>query len=120
MFTSLAYAAGAPAGGAEGGAQGLLVSLMPLILMFAVFYFLLIRPQQKRAKTHRAMLAALGKGDHVITTGGMMGRITDVEGDILSVDLGSTVVKVARGFINGTYDPKAIGRVGADGPAEQK
>ncbi len=92
--------------------MGMLTSLMPLVLMFAVFYFLLIRPQQKRAKTHKAMLAALQKGDHVITSGGLLGRVVDVEGDILTIDLGGTKAQVARGFINGTYDPKAMAKVG--------
>ena len=73
MFASIAYAAaGAPGGAAGAGAQGGLLQLaMPIILMFAVFYFLLIRPQQKRAKQHRAMLNALQKGDYVLTSGGL-------------------------------------------------
>ncbi|MBG0773903.1 preprotein translocase subunit YajC [Oleidesulfovibrio alaskensis] len=106
MFsTSVAYAMGA---GAEAGAQGgnPIMSFVPLILMFAIFYFMLIRPQQKKAKEHREMLGNLKKGDRVITGGGLYGRIVEVSDEWLSVDLGQTVVKVGRGFISGLADPK--------------
>ncbi len=113
MFASIAYAA-APSGG---GNIGIMASLVPLVLMFAIFYFLLIRPQNKRAKEHKSMLAALSKGDNVLTAGGILGRIVDVEGDILTLDIGNgTKMRVARGFINGTYDPKAIQKVGDSSP----
>jgi preprotein translocase subunit YajC len=115
MFTAIAYAAaGQPGGGGETG--GMLGLMAPMLLMFAVFYFLLIRPQQKRTKQHRSMLSALQKGDHVLTTGGLLGRIVDVEGDILTVDIGETKVRVPRGFINGTYDPKALNTVSSQAP----
>ncbi len=104
MFSSVAYAAGAPAGG--GGGSDMLIQFMPLILMFAVFYFLLIRPQQKKAKAHKAMLAALQKGDHVITSSGMLGRIVDIENDLMTLDLGKTEVKIVRGYITAVVDPK--------------
>ena len=118
MFASIAYAAaGAPGGAAGAGAQGGLLQLsMPIILMFAVFYFLLIRPQQKRAKQHRAMLNALQKGDYVLTSGGLLGRIVEVENDILTLDLGDSKVRVPRGYISGTYDPKALDKVAAESP----
>ena len=115
MFTAIAYAAaGQPGGGGEAG--GMLGLMAPMLLMFAVFYFLLIRPQQKRTKQHRSMLGALQKGDHVLTTGGLLGRIVEVEGDILTVDVGETKVRVPRGFINGTYDPKSLNAVAAKAP----
>ena len=121
MFTSIAYAAGNAGGAAQSGPMGAVASFVPLILMFAVFYFLLIRPQQKRNKEHKAMLAALGKGSYVITSGGLLGRIVDVEGDILVIDLGETKVRMPRGFISGTYDPKAINKTTAESaPAETK
>ena len=118
MFASIAYAAaGAPGGAAGAGAQGGLLQLaMPIILMFAVFYFLLIRPQQKRANQHRAMLNALQKGDYVLTSGGLLGRIVEVENDILTLDLGDSKVRVPRGYISGTYDPKALDKVAAESP----
>ena len=108
MLTSIAYAAGSTGTAPAEGPMGALASFVPLILMFAVFYFLLIRPQQKRNKEHKAMIASLGKGSYVITSGGLLGRIVDVEGDILVIDLGDTKVRMPRGFISGTYDPKTL------------
>ncbi len=107
MLTSIAYAAaGAPGGVTTDGAGGLISMFMPLILMFVVFYFLLIRPQQKKAKLHKEMLGKLQKGDYVISTGGLLGRIIEVEGDVLVIDLGDSKVRIPRAYITGTYDPK--------------
>lgn len=117
MFASLAYAADAAPAGAAGG---MLTMIMPLVLMFAVFYFLLIRPQQKRAKQHRTMLDALKKGDHVMTSGGLLGRIVDVDNTILIIDLGETKVRVPRGYVTGTFDPKAMDKVAEGSPTEQR
>ncbi len=72
FFISNAYAQ------AAGGAGGSLLGFLPLILMLVVFYFLMIRPQQKRVKEHAAMVAALKKGDEVVTNGGIGGTITKV------------------------------------------
>ena len=84
-FVSIAHAMGAATGG-DGGAGGNPIgAFLPLILMFVIFYFLLIRPQQKKAKEHKKMLAALQRGDHVLTNGGMYGRITAIENDVLTV-----------------------------------
>ena len=80
------------------------VMLLPFVILIAVFYFLLIRPQQKRAKQHKAMLEALKKGDQVLTTGGLVGRIVDIDGDILSLDLGSTTVSVGRAYVVSVMD----------------
>lgn len=110
MFTSIAYAAGNAGGAAAQGPMGAFASIVPLLLMFAVFYFLLIRPQQKRNKEHKAMIEALGKGSYVLTSGGLLGRIVDIEGDILVIDLGETKVRMPRGFVSGTYDPKALNK----------
>lgn len=120
MFTSIAYAAGNAGGAAQGGPMGAFASLIPLLLMFAVFYFLLIRPQQKRSKEHKSMLESLGKGSYIITSGGLLGRIVDMEGDILVVDLGETKVRMPRSFVSGTYDPKTINKAGEAAPAESK
>jgi preprotein translocase subunit YajC len=97
MLISPAYAQAAPAAG-----DGLLVSLLPLVLIFVVFYFLLIRPQQQKVKQHRAMIEALKKGDQVLTGGGIIGRVTRVEADnTLSVEIApNTVVKVERGTVS--------------------
>ena len=120
MLTSIAYAAGSSGAAAPGGAGGAFASLVPLLLMFAVFYFLLIRPQQKRNKEHKAMLASLGKGTHIVTVGGLLGRIVDIEGDILTVDLGNTQVRMTRGAIGSIFDPKAAAEKPADDKAAEK
>jgi preprotein translocase subunit YajC len=74
---------------AAGSAESSLMSFLPLILMFVVLYFLMIRPQMKRAKEHKAMIGALNKGDEVITAGGVVGKITDVSEAYVTVDIGS-------------------------------
>jgi len=78
MFISEAYA---QAAGAGGGMDGLLSNIAPLILIFVVFYFLLIRPQQRRAREHREMLASVRRGDQVVTGGGFLGKVTKVLND---------------------------------------
>ena len=77
MLISTAYA---QTGGADGG-SGMLIQLLPLVLIFVVFYFLIIRPQQKKVKDHKAMVDALRRGDRVVTTGGIIGTVTKVTGD---------------------------------------
>ncbi|UCG78247.1 MAG: preprotein translocase subunit YajC [Nitrospirota bacterium] len=77
MFSSIAWAM-APPQGADGSAPSMFASFMPLIIIFAIFYFLLIRPQQKRAKQHREMMGALKKGDKVVTSGGIYGVVDSV------------------------------------------
>ena len=106
MFESLAFAMGAPQGGAGGPAE-MFAQFVPLILMIAVFWFLLIRPQKKRQQEHRNMLEALRRGETVVTTGGLIGRIVEIDGDILTLDLGETKVRVGRGFVSGLFDAKA-------------
>ena len=104
MFVSTAYAMGTA--GTGGSAGDAFMQFVPLLLMLAIFYFLLIRPQQKRAKQHRAMLDGLKKGDHIITTGGIMGRIVDINGEILSIDLGESKANVLRSYVAGLVDAK--------------
>ena len=90
MFVSLAHAAaGAPAGGAAGDPTGgILGMLMPLVLMFAVFYFLLIRPQRKKDKEAKAMLDNLKVGDRICTIGGIYGTIVRIKDDVLTIEVG--------------------------------
>ena len=97
----LVYAMGT--GGAGGGGQGGgLGAFIPLILMFAIFYFLLIRPQQKKAKQHKAMLLAIKKGDRVVSSGGLHGVITGITDDVVTMEIAPKVrVKVSRGSIAG-------------------
>jgi preprotein translocase subunit YajC len=79
----------AQAGPAQGGMD--LVGLLPIILMFVLLYFLLIRPQTKRAKEHRTMLEGLQKGDEVVTAGGALGRITKIGDQSVSVEIANNV-----------------------------
>ncbi|HSB07361.1 MAG TPA: preprotein translocase subunit YajC [Thermodesulfobacteriota bacterium] len=98
MGTGLAYAMGPTPGG--GGGASSIMSFLPIILIFIVFYFLLIRPQQKRAKEHRALLSNLREGDKVLTSGGIIGRITGIKDDEITVEISDKVrVKFARGSI---------------------
>ncbi len=94
-----AYAMG-PAPGGQGGAAELLVSLAPLILIFVIFYFLLIRPQQKRAKEHRQMLESIKRGDKVITGGGIYGLVESVTDKTVVLKIADNVkVKFGKGYI---------------------
>ena len=87
----------AHAQGGGGAAGGGIESFIFLILLFVVFYFLLIRPQQKRAKEHKKMTEGLAKGDEVITNGGVLGKITDVSENFISVEVAEGVeLKVQR------------------------
>ncbi len=96
MLIAPAYA---QAGGGAGGFD--IVTLMPLILIFAVFYFLLIRPQQKKMKQHKAMISGLKRGDRIVTGGGIVGRVARVEGDNeLIVEIAPEVrVRVRQGTV---------------------
>ena len=87
----LAFAMGTPPGGAAGGGQSAITSLVPLVIMFGIFYFLLIRPQQKKAKEHKALLEALKKGDQVVTAGGMHGKISAVEDNVVIIEVANNV-----------------------------
>ena len=101
----IAYAMGQ--GGAGGGAGGF-SGFIPLILMFVIFYFLLIRPQQKKTKEHRQMIADLKKGDRIITSGGLHGRITGLDESTLTVEIADKVrVKVARGNVGARVQTSA-------------
>ncbi len=77
--------------------QGGLAGFLPLILIFVVFYFMLIRPQMKRAKEHRKLVSDLAKGDEVVTNGGLLGKITDVSDSFVTLQLADNVsVKLQR------------------------
>ncbi len=85
------------------GAAGGMGQFIPLILIFVVFYFLLIRPQQKKAKDHQNYLANLKKGDKIITGGGIHGQITGMTENVISVEIADGVrIKVSRGSILGS------------------
>ena len=98
----LAYAMGSGGTGGGAGQGGGFGAFVPLILMFAIFYFLLIRPQQKKAKEHRMLIAALKKGDHVVSSGGLHGVVTGLSDDVVTVEIAPKVrVKISRGSISG-------------------
>lgn len=98
MFISSAFAQAAPAAG--GDMQSSLMSMLPLVLMFVVLYFLMIRPQMKKQKEHRAMIDALAKGDEVVTGGGMLGKVTQLGDGYLSVEIASGVeIQIQRSAV---------------------
>jgi preprotein translocase subunit YajC len=117
MLISPAYA---QAGGAPAGFD--LISLMPLVLIFVVFYFLLIRPQQRKMKVHREMIGALKRGDKVLTGGGIIGTVVKAEDGELLVEIAKDVrVRVARGTISDLLskpEPAAQSRPAAEGGAK--
>lgn len=104
MFISNAYAQAAPAAG--GDLTSSLTSMLPLVLMFVVLYFIMIRPQMKRQKETRNMLAALAKGDEVVTSGGLAGRISKVGETFVTIEIAENVeINVQKGAIT-TLLPK--------------
>ena len=103
MFISTAFAqtAGGPASG-----SGILVQMAPLVLIFVVFYFLLIRPQQKRMKAHKAKIDAVKKGDQVVTGGGLVGKVVRVDDIYADVELAPGMkVKAVKATLTDVIDP---------------
>ncbi len=96
MFATPAYAQ------AAGGAAGGVMSLLPLVLIFAIMYFLMIRPQQKKMKEHQAMVAAVRRGDKVVTAGGIVGKVTKVLDDNeIEVEIATdTVVRIKQATLS--------------------
>lgn len=107
MFASPAYAQAAATG--AGGTTASLIAFVPYIAIFAIFYFLMIRPQQKRAKAHRAMIDAVKKGDSVVTGGGIMGKVTRVDDSgELEVEVAPNVkLRVLKGTLSDVRDRSA-------------
>ncbi len=99
MFISSAFAqTAAPAAG--GDATSSLMSMLPLLLMFAVLYFVMIRPQMKRQKEHKNMLEALAKGDEVATAGGVLGRVTKLGDSMVGLEVAQGVeIQIQRSAI---------------------
>ena len=112
MFISSAFAQTAPAAAAGGDMMSSLTGMLPLVLMCVVLYFVMIRPQMKNQKEHRAMIEALAKGDEVATAGGLLGTVTKLGESYLTLQLApgmevqlqrSAIVQVLpKGAINGT------------------
>lgn len=100
MFISQAFAQSAPASSASPDMFGSLTSMLPLILMFVVLYFVMIRPQMKRQKEHKSMIDALAKGDEVIIAGGLLGKVSKMGETYLSVEVASGVeIQVQRSSV---------------------
>lgn len=100
MFISTAFAQTAPAASGGGDMMSSLGSMLPLLLMFVVLYFVMIRPQMKRQKEARAMLEALAKGDEVATAGGLLGKITKLGDQFLSIEIAEGVeVQIQRSAV---------------------
>lgn len=98
MFISTAFAQTAPAAG--GDMQSSLMSMLPLVLMFVVLYFVMIRPQMKKQKEHRIMVEALAKGDEVVTSGGVLGKVSKLGDSYLSVEVSNGVeMQIQRGAV---------------------
>ena len=94
------------AGATPASGQEMLMQFLPLIVMFVIFWFLLIRPQQKRAKLHKQMLAELKRGDHVMTSSGLIGRILEIDDEQVLLESGEAKVRVSRGAIGGVVPAK--------------
>ena len=94
FFISDAMAEGAAAGGSQDGS---LLGMLPILLIMVLFYFMLIRPQTKRAKEHKNMVGALSKGDELVTNGGLLGRVREVGDSFLTVEIADGIeVKVQK------------------------
>jgi preprotein translocase subunit YajC len=99
MFIETAYAMGAPGGGAgqDGGGMS---TLIMMAVIFGIFYFIMIRPQQKKVKEHKKMVEELKKGDRVITAGGIYGTVENLSTDTLTIKIAEGVkIKITRGSI---------------------
>jgi preprotein translocase subunit YajC len=91
VFISSAFAQTAPAAAGGGDLMSSMASMLPLLLMFVVLYFVMIRPQMKKQKEHRAMIEALAKGDEVVTAGGLLGRVSKIGDGFIGVELAEGV-----------------------------
>ena len=99
MFISSAFAQSAPAA-AGGDLQSTLMSMLPLVLMFVVLYFVMIRPQMKKQKEHKAMIDSLAKGDEVVTVGGMLGKVSKMGESHIGLEVSNGVeVQVQRSAV---------------------
>lgn len=97
MFISSAFAQTASNAAAGGDMQSSLMGMLPLVLMFVVLYFIMIRPQMKKQKEHKAMIDAIAKGDEVVTVGGVLGKIAKLDENFVSLEVASGVeIQVQR------------------------
>lgn len=107
MFITPAIAQTAGAAG-SGGSAAFMIQILPLLLIFVVFYFLIIRPQNKRLKDHKAKIEAVKKGDQVVTGGGLIGKVVKVEESVVEVELGQGIkVRALKSTLTDIVDPTA-------------
>ena len=100
MFISSAFAQTVPAAAAGGDMQSSLMSMLPLVLMFVVLYFVMIRPQMKKQKEHRTMIEALAKGDEIVTVGGILGKVSKLGDNYLTLEIAANVeVQIQRSAV---------------------
>ena len=100
VFISSAFAQTAPAAAAGGDMQSSLMSMLPLVLMFVVLYFVMIRPQMKKTKEHRAMIDALAKGDEVVTAGGVLGKVAKLGDSYVTLEVAAGVeIQIQRSAV---------------------
>ncbi len=100
MFISSAFAQAAPAAASGGDMQSSLMSMLPLILMFVVLYFVMIRPQMKKQKEHRSMIDALAKGDEIVSAGGVLGKVVKLGDSYIGLEIASGVeVQIQRSAV---------------------
>jgi preprotein translocase subunit YajC len=100
VFISEAFAQAAPAAAAADSPFGGITGMLPILLMFVVLYFVMIRPQMKRQKEHKSMIDALAKGDEVVTTGGMLGKVTKMGESFLTIEIATGVeIQVQRSAV---------------------
>ena len=100
MFISSAFAQSVPAAAAGGDMQSSLMSMLPLVLMFVVLYFVMIRPQMKKQKEHRAMIDALAKGDEIVTVGGILGKVSKLGDNYVTLEIAANVeVQIQRSAV---------------------
>ena len=101
MLIPQAFAQTAGGAAANGGALGMFASIAPLLLVFVVFYFLMIRPQQKRVKAQQMKIDAVKKGDSVVTEGGILGKITKVDDSVAEVEIATNVrIRVVKATLS--------------------
>ncbi len=100
MFISSAFAQTAPVAAAGGDMQSSFLNMLPLVLMFVVLYFVMIRPQMRKQKEHQAMVSALVKGDEVITAGGILGKVSKLGDDFLGLEIANGVeIQIQRSSV---------------------
>jgi preprotein translocase subunit YajC len=100
MFISSAFAQTVPAATAGGDMQSSLMSMLPLVLMFVVLYFVMIRPQMKKQKEHRTMIEALAKGDEIVTVGGILGKVSKLGDNYVTLEVAANVeVQIQRSAV---------------------